>query len=118
MCRRILFCKNDWGWIDLPKDDKKKASTLDEMIRDKETEIKRLRELKRKRTEVQFFRGIAAISKSVATKLEDGEPLGTTEKLFRKRLYLGLEARELLSLLIDKIFRRKKAVIFTPNTSS
>lgn len=97
--------------------EKDKASTLDEIIREKETELGSLRKLKIKRREIQFFRGIAAIATSVATKQEKGEPLGSTETLFRNRLYEGLTVMEILSLLFDKVFRRRQAVIFTPKTS-
>lgn len=89
---------------------------MDEIIKEKEDELESLRHLKMKRTEIQFFRGIASISTSVATKLEKGEPLGTTEKIFRERLHGGLTLREILELLFDKLVRRRKAVIFTPKS--
>ena len=92
---------------------KDRSSTLDELIKEKEGELVSLRKLKSKRAEIQFFRGIASVSNSVAMKLEKGEALGPTEGLFRERMYEGLSIRELLSLLFDSIFRRRKAVIFT-----
>ncbi len=91
-----------------------KISTLDELIREKEADLKRLHDLKLKRMEIQFFRGIASVANSVAAKLENAESLGSVEIAFRKRMYEGLTVTELLSLLFDRIFRRRKAVIFTP----
>jgi len=96
--------------------ERQKPSTLDELIREKETELVSLRRLKMKRMEIQFFRGVAGVATSVANKLESGESLGPTERLFRQRLYEGLSVREILALLYDKLFRRRKAVIFTPKT--
>ncbi len=92
---------------------KDRTSTLDELIKEKEDELSSLRKLKTKRAEIKFFRGIASISNSVAMKLEKGESLGPTERLFRERMFDGLSVKELLSLLFDRIFRRRKAVIFT-----
>jgi len=90
------------------------ASTLDELIRQKETELDSLRRLKMKKMEIQFFRGLSNISSSVAAKVEEDRPLTPTERVFRRRMYEGLTVAEILSLLFDKVFRRRKAVIFTP----
>jgi len=94
----------------------KKVSTLDELIREKEDELGSLKKLRVKRKEIQFFRGVASMSTSVATKLEKGESLSPTERLFRQRVFDGLTVKEILSLLFDKVFRRRKAVIFTPGS--
>lgn len=97
--------------------DRDGASTLDELIREKEDELGSLRKLRVKRKEIQFFRGIAGMSTSVATKLEKGETLTPTERLFRQRIFEGLTIKEILSLLFDKVFRGRRAVIFTPGSS-
>jgi hypothetical protein len=97
--------------------ERKRASTLDELIREKEDELGSLRKLRVKRKEIQFFRGIASMSTSVATKLEKGESLTPTEKIFRQRVFEGLTMKEILSLLFDKLFRGRRAVIFTPASS-
>jgi len=96
--------------------ERKKGSTLDELIREKEDELGSLKKLRVKRKEIQFFRGVASMSTSVATKLEKGESLSPTERLFRQRVFDGLTVKEILSLLFDKVFRRRRAVIFTPGS--
>lgn len=94
----------------------KKVSTLDELIREKEDELGSLKKLRVKRREIQFFRGVASLSTSVATKLEKGESLSPPERIFRQRVFDGLTVKEILSLLFDKVFRRRRAVIFTPGS--
>jgi hypothetical protein len=101
------------GVDDVSGNIKDRTSTLDELIKEKEDELSSLRKLKTKRAEIKFFRGIASVSNSVAMKLEKGESLGPTERLFRERMFEGLSIKELLSLFFDKIFRQRKAVIFT-----
>jgi hypothetical protein len=94
--------------------DREKTSTLDEMINQKETDLIRLRKLRIKRMEIQFFKGVADVASGVAAKMESGDNLTLNEKEFRRRLYEGLSLFELLSLFFDKAFRRRKAVIFSP----
>lgn len=105
------------GVVLMSAGDKKGLSTLDELIKEKEKDLESLRKLKTKSLEIDFFRGIAGLSTSVATKLEKGETLGPTEQVFRRRIFDGLTIKEILSLLYDKLVRRRKAVIFTPRRS-